>query len=258
MNNIRWDDQVFANRNQAYGAYALRKNYSNSVTRSFAFAMVVVAAIIMSPMVKAMFKETVVVNDTKTESKEIVLPPPPSIEVVVPPPPQVSIKPPASIRFVVPKPTDKDVTEDPPSIDDLKKSNVSAFNSEGDDVVFVEPVPIEPVEAKGDEKNKVWVNVEIPPAYPGGIAEMMKFISKNTKYPSGPARLGIEGTSFISFVVNEDGSISMIEPVRALHPDLDKEAMRVISKMPLWKPGIQNGNKVKVKFILPIRFSLGN
>jgi TonB family protein len=99
--------------------------------------------------------------------------------------------------------------------------------------------------------------VEQMPEYPGGEKAMIEFIRKNFNYPKEAKEKGIEGRVLISFVVSEDGSVSDIKPLlkpeRQLGHGLEEEAMRVVSKMPNWKPGYQKGKAVKVQYILPIQ-----
>ena len=98
--------------------------------------------------------------------------------------------------------------------------------------------------------------VEQMPEFPGGMAELMKFLSKNIKYPTIAQENGIQGRVIVQFVVNQDGSI--VDPVvmRSVDPYLDKEALRVISSMPKWKPGMQRGKAVRVKYTVPVTFRL--
>jgi protein TonB len=256
MSSIRWEDMVFMNRNQSYGAYLLRKAYPDRVNLSFAFAMMVVALILFSPNIKAMFVggDELVVADPKVEKfVEMIIVPP--IEIPVIPPPRVTL--PKTAVFLAPRVTDNEVVDIPPTIDELRQTNVS--DDTGDDVVFVEPPAVIelPPAATGD-LNKVWTFVEIAPEFPGGLKEMMKFIGSNMKYPATARRMGTEGTVFLSFVVDTDGTITNVETINGISGDCDKEAMRVIGKMPKWKPGRQGGSAVKVKFVLPIKFKLGS
>lgn len=91
------------------------------------------------------------------------------------------------------------------------------------------------------------------PVFPGNV---QKWIAKNVNYPVLAAENGIEGKVFIQFVVERDGRVSNIKVVRSVDPSLDKEAMRVISAMPKWKPGKQRGIPVRVSYTLPIAFQL--
>ena len=120
-------------------------------------------------------------------------------------------------------------------------------------------IPSEPTGiAESDDKNTSAIFVDEMPQFPGGNAEMIKFIRQNLKYPAKAKEKGIEGTVFLNFVVNTDGSITKIRVSNVLKtaPELEKEAIRVVHLMPLWTPGKQKGNPVKVLYNLPVRFSL--
>jgi len=94
------------------------------------------------------------------------------------------------------------------------------------------------------------------PSFPGGDADLFKFLSNNVKYPVIAQENGIQGRVICQFVVNKDGSIVDVEVVRAVDPSLDKEAIRVIKSMPNWTPGKQRGKSVRVKYTLPVNFKL--
>ena len=94
------------------------------------------------------------------------------------------------------------------------------------------------------------------PEFPGGIQELMKWLQKNLKYPAISAENGVQGRVIVQFVVNTDGSIVDPVVIRSVDPYLDKEAIRVVSAMPKWKPGEQRGKKVRVKYTLPVQFRL--
>lgn len=108
------------------------------------------------------------------------------------------------------------------------------------------------------EDNKVFEAVEQMPTFPGGEAELMKYLSKNLSYPTLAAENGIQGTVLLQFVVQKDGSIGEVKVVRSKDPDLDKEAVRVVKGMPKFIPGRMNGQAVNVWFTLPVRFKLQN
>ncbi|OFY22819.1 MAG: hypothetical protein A2W98_09570 [Bacteroidetes bacterium GWF2_33_38] len=98
--------------------------------------------------------------------------------------------------------------------------------------------------------------VEKMPEFVGGMEALIQYISKNIKYPKSAAKAGVEGKVFVSFFVNEDGAISGVVVEKGVSPELDKEALRVISKMPKWTPGENQGKPVKVALTLPIQFKL--
>lgn len=107
-----------------------------------------------------------------------------------------------------------------------------------------------------DKQERVFDVVEVMPQYPGGIPQMMKFISSNIKYPKDAIKKGMQGAVVVQFVVEPDGSVSNVHVVRSVFPSLDTEAVRMVKAMPKWSPGMQNGKPVRVRFNVPIRFSL--
>ena len=115
--------------------------------------------------------------------------------------------------------------------------------------------PPAPVQEESDE-GEIFEVVEQNPQFPGGDAELMKWLTKNLKYPSVAQENGIQGRVLVSFVLNKDGSIVDPKIVRSVDPSLDKEAIRVVSSMPKWTPGRQRGKTVRVKYSLPVTFRL--
>lgn len=109
--------------------------------------------------------------------------------------------------------------------------------------------------SKGDE-GEVFYIVEQAPEFPGGMGELMKFLQRNVKYPTAAQQAGIQGKVVVEFTVKKDGSVADIKVIRSVNPELDAEAMRVISVMPKWKPGEQRGTPVDARFDLPINFHL--
>ena len=106
------------------------------------------------------------------------------------------------------------------------------------------------------KNQQVFDVVEKMPEYPGGQAVLFEYLQKNVKYPADAEKKKVEGRVLVTFVVNTDGSITDIEVVRKTFPSLDAEAVRVISGMPRWKPGEQKGQKVRVKYTVPLTFRL--
>lgn len=102
----------------------------------------------------------------------------------------------------------------------------------------------------------VFMVVDKMPEYPGGMSACIQFLNENIKYPKAAFEAQIEGRVIVTFVVNKDGSISKPEVVRSLEPSLDAEALRVVKRMPKWKPGTQRGQAVNVKFTVPITFNI--
>ncbi len=252
----RWEDIVFENRNKAYGAYVLRTIYSKNVVLGVVVTLVVMALVFYSPDIMALFKKEEIVE--KAPPRKLVyteLSAPPPIDKPKPPPPQVQLpKLQKVIKFVPPKVVKEEVVEEIPTIEEIKQHEVAAVAIEGPtEIVFEEPVAEVVVE---EDENKIFTVVEQQPEFEGGYAAMMAFIKKNMRYPASARRMGVDGTVYVSFVVSKDGSISEVKTIRGISADCDKEAMRVVSMMPPWKPGRQNGKPVFVRFVLPIKFQL--
>ena len=99
--------------------------------------------------------------------------------------------------------------------------------------------------------------VEEDPVFPGGEKKLYEFLSKNLRYPEMAKENAIQGKVYVQFVVWKDGSIKDVKIVKGIHKTLDKEAFRVVNKMPKWRPGKQLGKVVNTKFTIPIKFKLG-
>ena len=98
--------------------------------------------------------------------------------------------------------------------------------------------------------------VETDPEYPGGIDALYKYLVTNAHYPENARQHGIQGTVYITFIIERDGSISNVKVLRSPSDELSAEAVRLVKAMARWKPGKQNGKPVRVQFNLPINFSL--
>ena len=142
--------------------------------------------------------------------------------------------------------------------DDAEIEETTIVSNE-DQAVFVDisdDVPI--VVEEPEEEQTVFQVVENMPEFPGGTQKLLEYLKKNIKYPTICQEQGIQGRVVVQFVVNKDGSIVDPEVIKPINPYLDKEALRVVSTMPKWKPGEQRGKPVRVKFTLPVQFKLSN
>lgn len=111
-----------------------------------------------------------------------------------------------------------------------------------------------PVVEKADE---IFDNVENSPNPPGGMEAWNQYLGKNLKYPTQARRMGIEGTVYVVFVVNTDGTLQDVDVLRGIGGGCDEEAIRVVKNAPKWEPGKQRGRPVRVRMRLPIKFKLG-
>lgn len=138
--------------------------------------------------------------------------------------------------------------------DCLKKADQTIVLTESDtkkDVKVVAPAPQAVV-----SDDQTFSVVEQMPEYPGGMRAGLEFMARNLRYPTKAREAGKQGRVIVQFVVREDGSLSDFKVLRPVDPWLDAEAIRVISTMPKWKPGMQDGKPVSVKFTLPVTFML--
>ncbi len=264
------DDIVFANRNKAYGAYALRKGYPAVVTRALIIGSAITALALFAPTLL-----DILTPEQKQEAMVEVdlmkLPPPPidPNEPPPPPPPPVELPKVNTVKFLPPevKP-DEEVPEEtpPPAVEELKEAVAAEKTQEGDpnaeEVIAAPEATAAPskaevvVEAPAPKEDEVFTVVEQNPEFIGGQAAMYAWLGKNIKYPAAASRANISGKVFVSFTVNTDGSITDAQVLKGLGFGTDEEAIRVVKSMPRWKPGKQSGRPVRVKYNLPISFQL--
>ncbi|MBQ2403012.1 MAG: energy transducer TonB [Prevotella sp.] len=265
-----WADLVFAGRNQAYGAYQLRRGTGkrNVISMLFVAAVAVVAYIGLAAYnsyqetQKARFEAEMEASlleqkkQAKVEKKTEV----PKIEV------QKVEKVKSSIAFtppVIKKDDEVKPEEEMKTQDELNenKTAIGAFDVKGNDeeggtvLKAVEEIAA-PEPPKHEEENKVFDVVEQMPSFPGGPAALMKYLSENMRYPAVAEENGIQGRVTVQFVVEKDGSVTDVRTMKSVDPALDREAERVVKSMPKWIPGKQNGSAVRVKYFVPVVFRL--
>ena len=268
-----WSDLLFENRNKEYGAYVLRHQTGTRNIMSI-IAVLILFAIVMAVMVAknaiddyrakntphTQVVELTPWNDKKTEPKVERVEPIREEKIE-----QIVEKVKSSIKFIAPiikKDSEVDPKDEMKTQEEIMSSKVAVGfanvigNDESADVLRSKTLLVtEPVKPK-EEENTVFEYVEQMPSFPGGDAALMQYLSKNIKYPPLAEENGIQGRVICSFVVERDGSVSDIRIKRSVDPSLDKEAMRVVSAMPRWIPGRQNGQNVRVKYTLPVTFRL--
>lgn len=104
--------------------------------------------------------------------------------------------------------------------------------------------------------DSVYEVAEVMPEFPGGTQALFEFISKNLEYPQNAIDGQIEGRVIVQFVVDKAGKVDNIQVVRSIDKMLDQAAIDVVRALPAWKPGMQNGKPVNVRYTLPIAFKL--
>ncbi len=167
--------------------------------------------------------------------QEVAKPPAPT------PPPQTTI-----LEIV-----DDDVTID----DEIMIDAESDENTQMDEYVAPPPSAVA-VEEEEIEEAEIFTVVEESPSFPGGEEARIRFLQENIEYPQMARESGIQGTVYMTFVVEPSGSVSAVRVLRGIGGGCDEEAVRVIQKMPKWNPGKQRGKPVRVQFTMPIKFTL--
>jgi periplasmic protein TonB len=247
-----WDELVFENRNKAYGAYVLRRSYDDKVLLGFGISVALIILLLFLPKDG---KQSIVPRET-VYGGYIELDQPPVLDLPKPKPTmQQTVRtqnenlPPLVTTAVVPDVPIVDVPSTPTSsegnaLGGENTASVGVSGGEGETETLTTTHP------------DFTLAPEVQPYYQGGLEEMMRFIRRKLKYPAAPKRLGIDGTVFVSFIINGDGTVRNVEVIRGIHPDCDREAARVIGMLPGWVGGKQGGLPVAVKMVLPIKFVL--
>lgn len=252
-------DILFEGRNKTYGGYELRKKYPQRVRNAAVALLGIIALLIAYPVISGFMSKQG--PKAVVSIKEVTLAEPPPIDKTKPPPPPPPPAPPPpvkpTVKFTPPViKKDEEVKEEEKPTPPPPEAAVGLENKAGDpggiDPGIVDNPGTGQVEAPAPPQ--IFKFVEQMPAFEG---DLNSYLVSHLRYPDEARESGTEGRSVIQFVVNEDGSISGVEVVRtAGSSSLDQEAKRVVSNMPRWKPGKQQGKAVKVYFTLPITFKL--
>jgi protein TonB len=250
---------VFAERNQSYGAYVLRKDYNETIIRAFLITIFAGIILTAAPIIKSYFFSDAVV--LSTGSRDIVVEMATPNEPIKPEEPikQDNNQKPAesnTVRDITPVVVNHPTTDTVRTQSDLSNLNTGLTTTKSD---TTNKTTTEPEDTKKGNNNSGFVFhgwVEVMPAFPGGEMEMMNYLSKNLKYPEQAKDADAQGTVLISFIIDKEGLISNPVIKRSIGFGCEEEAIRVIQNMPAWSPGKMNGQTVNVEYVLPIRFTL--
>ncbi len=243
---------VFEGRNKEYGAYLVRRKYQKFILISLGIAT---GAMVLGISVPLILKILNVKKAADVVNVKVNLTAPPPINPHAPPPPPPPPPP--------PKPLIKELKVTPPviakvnvdttiaTVKQVQQTNVGAVNQKGKDTMIIQPIAAP--STIGDDVDKIFTIVQQQPKFPGDIN---KWLYDHMEYPEQAKDANIQGTVFMSFVVERDGSVTAIKVLRGVNNYLDNEAKRVINEMPKWSPGQQNGHAVRVQYMVPIHFIL--
>lgn len=269
-----WCGIVFDGRNQHYGAYELRKSTERNMLLAILFSVSLLSIGINVMLLKGDPNKNFIplVDDEESEEDEarvlteVDLLPPPADESepepsVTPPQPEPTPPSTATIDF-----TNIEIVDDNTAHIDTVTAQQNFGNAEagattqpGDSTLTASAAG---TEGSGNSSSSLGSTirdfVEDMPQYPGGEDALRTFLAANTKYPDMGVENELEATVYVLFVVDRDGSLTDVHVARKNYKCLDDEAVRVVQSMPKWKPGRQNGELARVRYVVPIKFELGS
>lgn len=278
LSSKEWRDLIFEGKNKDFGAYKLRQGSESRHNKAFFYVLIGLVAVCLlifgymkyeayktqkaEEEAKAKLEQQQKLaqmeaekEDEKEEEVEQI-----EIEEVKPEAPQLATQLMTELLLTDTPKEDNEIKAN----EDIQKDNsvMSTFTQAGsDDINLIKEHKEEVVQEKPREEKKkeeVFTHVEQMPKFPGGDAELYKFISNNLNYPAMAIENNVQGRVVVQFVVTKDGSIGNVKVVRSVDRDLDNEAIRVCKKLPKFIPGKQNGQPVNVWYTLPVTFKLQN
>lgn len=269
VNRIEWLNLVFENRNQQYGAFVLRRNSGNYLTRALLIATLFFSGIIVLSAIVSYKKEAISFVPKPD------LPSTTYVFDVIPDKPVQPIKSKAANAQPKYNKTSASKSDNLPFkavadnlVDDKISINTPTNTATtgkpinigiGNDAILGNSVNGNVKSGAGDGLESGLFDsevVEIMPEFPGGIPAWNKYLAKNLRYPAVALEKGTSGRVSVSFVVETNGQIRNLKILGAIGDGCDEEALRVIKKSPFWKPGFQNGRPVRVSYIMPIVFAM--
>jgi periplasmic protein TonB len=252
INAPTFDDIVFEIRNKEYGAYKLRKKYNRNVLISLLIGIFILGTAVITPYISAKAAENsrkraervvaITMENLNTPAQQAPPPPPP------PPPPEAV----QQSRYVPPVVVDSVKPEENVRLLSADQANNEVKNEQVVEEVVQAKEEVQEVEADPEP----FVVVEEQPVFPGGEAALLTYIGEHTNYPELAKENNIQGRVIVRFCVSSKGAVNQISILKGVDPELDKEAMRVVSTLPTFKPGKQGGKPVPVWYMVPITFTL--
>jgi periplasmic protein TonB len=257
----KWEDIVFENRNKSYGAYFIRTSYSDNLAKALMIGSFAVLIMILLPSLVSSFMGTKVHKLPIIADGEKIIWDNIKPQIIPNEIPKARI---ATNNDLIPVVTSRDVVETPPPIETPATTN----NIEGttDGTASLTDGGTIDVQANVDATNiapvtntpEIIVDAQKMPTYIGGQSAMVKFLTKNLRYPASARRMGTSGVVYVSFVINVDGKVILPKVEKGIDKECDEEALRIVSKMPNWIAGAHNNKPAMVRLMLPIKFQMAN
>ena len=271
LSSKEWRDLIFEGKNQEFGAYQMRKASDARHNKAMIVVVIIMAlALILPYLVNTMLPKaeadiqeenaqqmvSVVTEEAEEEPEEEIE----RIEEQKPEALPEEILNTVKVTELAIVDDDQVKAEDEIKTQDELQQTETAFGQtdfdKGTDDLNVVREHKEEIIVEEKKEEQVFTAVEQMPQFPGGEAELMKYISNNIKYPTMAMENNIQGRVVVQFVVTKTGKIGEVKVVRSKDPDLDKEAVRVVKSLPNFIPGKMNGQAVNVWYTLPITFKL--
>jgi protein TonB len=247
-----FNDIVFELRNKEYGAYKLRKKYNRNVIIGVLVGLIILGTAVITPHLYAKAMESKKAREERQVEMIMENLDQPTEQVAPPPPPPPPAEAQQQNRYVPPVVVDSVKPEDNVQLMTADQATVEVVNEE-----YIEAVEEVREEVQEEEAEpEPFVVVEEMPMFPGGDVELLKYIFEHTNYPEVAKENNIQGKVIVRFCVTAKGTVSQISVLKGVDPELDKEATRVVSTLPLFKPGKQGGKPVPVWYMVPITFTL--
>ena len=271
LSSKEWRDLIFEGKNQEFGAYQMRKASDARHNKAMIVVVIIMAlALILPYLVNTMLPKaeadiqeenaqqmvSVVTEEAEEEPEEEIE----RIEEQKPEALPEEILNTVKVTELAIVDDDQVKAEDEIKTQDELQQTETAFGQtdfdKGTDDLNVVREHKEEIIVEEKKEEQVFTAVEQMPQFPGGEAELMKYISNNIKYPTMAMENNIQGRVVVQFVVTKTGKIGEVKVVRSKDPDLDKEAVRVVKSLPNFIPGKMNGQAMNVWYTLPITFKL--
>lgn len=275
LTSKEWRDIVFADKNKEFGAYVMRQQSDSRHNKAFLFliaGLIVLIALIYAWSKYSDYRQEKAAIEAKMQAEKMLAaqieqmeqeeeepePEEQKIEIEIPEVPQEVLATVQVTQIAIVDEVINEVMEMEEQLEDNTARGV--VNQEGSDdadkfkavqeaVIVKEPEP-------APKEEEIFVAVEQQAEFPGGMAALMKWLSNNIRYPEAAQQNDVQGRVIVKFVVEKDGSVSQAQILKGVDKDLDKEALRVVNKMPKWQAGKNNGVAVRSYFTLPVNFRL--
>ncbi|MBD5278401.1 MAG: energy transducer TonB [Bacteroides sp.] len=277
LTSKEWRDIVFADKNQDFGAYVMRRDSDKRHNRAFIYLLAGLVALIGIIIVWGIYSDKMAEKaaiEAKMQAEKMLAaqleqmdqqeeeepePEEQKMEIEIPEVPQEVLATVQVTQIAIVDDVKNEVMEMEEQLEDNTARGV--VNQEGSDdadkfqavkeaVVVKEPEPVKPKE------EEIFQAVEQPAEFPGGTGALTKWLGSNIRYPEAAQQNDVQGRVIVKFVVEKDGSVAQAQILKGVDKDLDKEALRVVNKMPKWQPGKNNGVPVRSYFTLPVVFKL--